>query len=233
MAQEISIMNKLNFIRLVIFICSLIYIPLSCTGTENLSMGEEFNTRSGLFTVYIINNNLHTGIILPVDKETSHAISALKHFKNFRYTDIGWGEEKFYQDPDDNFCMGARAILLPNTSVIRIEGYSSFTEDIIGWSDYAVMLSLSKDQYIKLISFIENSFMRDEGNELIITKQKHSGSVIFFKSVYKYHLFNTCNTWIAEALKASGLDVSSIFIISASQLYNEIKDKGKVLKSLK
>lgn len=226
-------MKKRNFILMTAFICAQIYISLSCTGKENLSRGKEINTSSGMYTLYIINNNLHTGIILPVDNKATHAISAMKHFKNFRYTDIGWGEEKFYQEPKDNFCMGARAILLPNTSVIRIEGYSSFTDDIIGWSDYAVMLSLSKDQYIKLISFIEKSFTRDEGNELIITKQKHSGSIIFFKSVYKYHLFNTCNTWIAEALKASGLDVSPFFVITAGQLYNEIKDKGKILKSLK
>lgn len=226
-------MKKFNFILLSLFFFALMFISLSCTGTENLSRGEEINTSSGMYTIYIINNNLHTGIVLPVDNESTHAISAVKHFKNFSYTDIGWGEEKFYQEPEDNFCMGARAILLPNTSVIRIEGYSSFTDDIIGWSDYTVMMSLSKNQYIKLISFIEKSFTRDEGNELIITKQKHSGSIIFFKSVYKYHLFNTCNTWIAEALKASGLDVSPFFVITAGQLYNEIKDKGKVLKHLK
>jgi len=226
-------MKKLYLIQSAILFFIQLSISLSCTAAENLNTEAEMNKSSDKYTVYIINNNLHTGLVIPAKIEMSQKITALKYFHSFSYIDIGWGEEKFYQEPKDNFCMGARAILLPNTSVIRIEGYSSFTDDIIGWSDYTVMLNLSKDQYTKLIMFIENSFRKDEGNELIITKQKHSGSIIFFKSVYKYHLFNTCNTWIAEALEASGLDVSPFFVISASQLYNEIKDKGKILKPLK
>jgi uncharacterized protein (TIGR02117 family) len=226
-------MKKLYLITFAIQFFIQLNILLSCTAAENLNTEAEMNNSSEKYIAYIINNNLHTGIVIPVNEEMSKKITALKYFHRFSYIDIGWGEEKFYQDPKDNFCMGARAVLLPNTSVIRIEGYNSFTDDIIGWSDYAVMMSLTKDQYFKLISFIEKSFTRNEGNELIITKQKHSGSIIFFKSVYKYHLFNTCNTWIAEVLKASGLDVSPFFVITAGQLYNEIKDKGKILKALK
>ncbi len=208
-------------------------ISLSCTAAENLNSGALIENSSDTYTVYIVNNNLHTGIVLPVEKKSLEKITALKYFDRFSFADIGWGEEKFYQDPDDNFCMGARAVLLPNTSVIRIEGYSSFLNYSIEWSDYTVMLSLSDDQYIRLLNFIEKSFRKDNGNELLITSQKHKGAVIFFKSLYRYHLFNTCNTWIAEALKASGFDVSPSFIITAGQLYNEIKGHGKILKQLK
>jgi len=223
-------MKKFNLILLNIVIAMHSF---SCTGRENLNREGEINNISGQYTVYIVNNNLHTGIVIPIGSESSQIISAMKYFKNFRFADFGWGEEKFYQDPHDNYCMGARAIFLPNTSVIRIEGYRNIEEGSFIWSDYTVMLTLTKDQYIKLIIFIENSFKKDTGDELSITSQKHSGSVIFFKSVYRYYLFNTCNTWVAEALNTSGLDVSPFLIITAGQLYDEIKDQGKVIKSLK
>lgn len=226
-------MKKLNSFLLILLSALQIFISASCTGRENLNTGNETGYTAGQYTVYIINNNLHTGIVIPVDDESSRTITALKYFKNFRFTDIGWGEEKFYQNPKDNFCMGARAVLLPNTSVIRIEGYSNTADSFIGWSDYTVRLTLSKDQYIKLIRFIENSFKKDTGDTLFITSEKYSGEIIFFKSVYRYCLFNTCNTWVAEALKSSGLDVSPFFIITASQLYREIRNQGTVLKPLK
>jgi len=214
-------------ITISILICGL----NSCSGNEKSASIREYTTNSEQYRVYIINYSYHTGIVIPVNSESIDAINGLSYFRNFSFTDIGWGEEKFYQDPKDNYCMGARAILLPNSSVLRIEGYSR--ENFITWSNYVVQLNLSKDQYIKLLKFIDDSFTKQTGDDLIIASKKHSGDVIFFKSIYKYHLFNTCNTWIAEALKTSGLDVSPFFIITARLLFNEIKNKGRVIKESK
>jgi uncharacterized protein (TIGR02117 family) len=226
-------MGRLKFILIFTLLTLQMLINSSCSGNEMLAEGGESNTDSRQYPVYIVNNNLHTGIVIPVNSESSQIVSALKYFTSFQFVDIGWGEEKFYQDPDDNFCMGARAILLPNTSVLRVEGCSTFAEGVISWSDYTVKFNLSQDQYIKMLTFIEQSFTKGEDNELLITSKKHSGEIIFFKSVYSYHLFNTCNTWVAEALQFAGLKVSPFFIITDTQLYNEIKDQGTVLKSLK
>ncbi len=204
----------------------------SCDGAENLISVSNNSTVTGQYSIYIINYSFHTGIVIPVNSESIVAVTALVYFKQFSFTDIGWGEEKFYQNPDDNYCMGARAILLPNRSVLRVEGYNS-SDNFILWSNYVVMLNLTKEQYFKLLAFINQSFAKQSSNDLIIASEKHSGDVIFFNSIYRYHLFNTCNTWIAEALKVSGLDVSPFFTITAGQLYNEIKNKGRVVKPLK
>jgi uncharacterized protein (TIGR02117 family) len=217
----------LFIISLTILLCG----SASCSENEKHKADSELDQISAEYPIYIINYSYHTGIVIPVNSETTLAIKALSYFRNFKYTDIGWGEEKFYQDPSDNYCMGARAILLPNRSVFRIEGYNGI--DFIKWNSFVVMLKLNKDQFTKLLIFIDESFTKQSENETIITSQKNSGSVIFFKSIYKYHLLNTCNTWIAEALKISGLDVSPFLTITAGQLYNEIKDKGTIIKALK
>jgi len=231
--ENVYFMRRLKIILVIILFVPEIYFSVSCKGSDQFNKQEEINTSAGEYTVYIINNNLHTGIVIPVNSESISHISSLKYFKNFELIDIGWGEEKFYQDPQDSFCMGARAILLPNTSVVRMEGYGSIADCSISWSDFTVRLILSKDQFIKLAKFIDDSFRKETGDELIITSKKHSGHIMFFKSVYRYHLFNTCNTWVAAAIKYAGFDVSPFFIITATQLYNEIKDQGTVLKSLK
>lgn len=225
-------MKRIKALLLILLTGIQCIIILSCTGSDKMSKYADVNQSGVHYPVYIINYNLHTGIVIPLIDESLHNISALRYFKNYQLTDIGWGEENFYQDPSDNFCMAARAVLFPNSSVLRIEGYGNIDNGYIGWSDFTVKLTLTKEQFIKLSGFIENSFRKDEQNGIIITSEKHSGGIIFFKSVYKYHLFNTCNTWVARALESSGLDVSPLFIITAGQLYNEIKDKGTVLKPL-
>ena len=40
----------------------------------------------------------------------------------------------------------------------------------------------------------------------------------FYLSNGEFHLFNTCNTWIAEALQSAKLDISSRGIITADNL---------------
>lgn len=219
-----------DFLPLIVFLITL-QVSMSCAGNEKANGLRGSDLQTEIRIVYIVNNNLHTGIVIPINDESTRSVIALRYFKNYSFSDIGWGEEKFYQDPKDNICMGARAIFLPNTSVIRIEGYTAATENFILWSDYTVRLALSTEQYIKLTGFINKSFKMEPADEPVITSKKNSGEIIFFKSVYRYHLFNTCNTWVAKALKYSGLDVSPFFIITAGQLYNEIKDLGTVIKA--
>jgi uncharacterized protein (TIGR02117 family) len=200
----------------------------SCSGGEIHNSDRSKSTEQNQYQIYIINYSYHTGIVIPVNSESISAVDALSYFHNYTFADIGWGEEKFYQDPVDNYCMAAKAILLPNRSVLRVEGYTS--GDFISWSRYVVLINLDRIQYIKLLYFINESFTRQNGEELLIASKSRSEDIIFFKSIYRYHLFNTCNTWIAEALQRSGLDVSPFFIITARQLFDKIKDKGTVLK---
>lgn len=204
-------------------------LTLLCAEKKFIVRNDNFSPAAG-HTVYIVNSNLHTGIIIPVDQEAEKTINAVKFFRSYKFIDIGWGEEKYYQEPVDSLLMGARAILLPNTSVIRVEGYSGTLEDFIMWSDYAVELTLTGEQYNSLLEFIAESFMKDNGGEDIMTSAKRSGRVIFFRSVYRYHLFHTCNTWVAEALEYSGLNVSPSLVITAGQLYDEIKEQGRVIR---
>ncbi len=221
----------MKIIKLII-ILSAIQLSFSCTGGDKFNRDKDINISSGPYTVYVINNSYHTGIIIPVDSESIRNIGALKYFKFSRFIEIGWGEEIAYQDPVDNYWHDLKAVILTNPSVIRFEGYNTLTESFINWSNYTIELKLSQEQFIKLLKYVDQSF-RKENDELIITSRQQSGEVIFFKSVYKYHLFNTCNTWVAKALKNSGFDVSPFFVITAGQLYEKIKMQGTVLKTPK
>jgi len=226
-------MRKFKRIMIILILHFCLFISVSCTAVEKPAKNGDLNISRGQYTVFIINNRIHTGIIIPVNTESLRVVSALKYFENFRYTDIGWGEETAYQDREDIYWHYVKAVLFPNPSVICIEGYNAIGDDFFSWCDFAVMLSLSAGQFIKLISFIENSLKKDQGNEVIITSKRHFNGMIFFKSVHRYHMFNTCNTWIARALQSSGLNISPFFVITAGQLYNEIKNLGTVLKPMK
>lgn len=182
------------------------------------------------FTVYIVNQNMHTGIVIPVEDIPEQIFPAVRHFRKYRFIDIGWGEERYYQKPDDSLLDGARAILLRNSSVIRIEGYRGTAGNFIDWSDYTIEITLSRIQYTQLLEFIGRSFLLGSDGEPVTASQKHSGSIIFFKSIHTYHLFNTCNTWVSDALIYAGLELPASVVVTRMQLYKQIQSAGRVIK---
>lgn len=217
--------------RILIYISiTLPVMTVSCSSPREKQIVHNETPSTITYTIYVINNNLHTGILIPVNRDSLQIIVALKHFTDYEYADFGWGEEQVYQSPADTFCMDAKAILLINPSVMRVEGQNGYLNSLVSWSDFTVRFILTSRQFRRLCEFINDSFTKDPGKGVIISLQKSAGRIIFFRSVYYYHLFHTCNTWVADALEYSGIGISGSFIITAGKLFKAIKDQGTVLK---
>lgn len=212
------------------------FIAVSLALNSCVSPSERSASRAGTllkhrYSVYLVNRGIHTGLIIPVNGVSVQKISAMKFFEKSEYIDFGWGEEYYYQHPGKGkFCLGVKAVAVPNSSVVRAEGFSAILEDVIEWSDYALRFDLTESEFINFCGYIDGSFRRDENNNLIETSRKRNGEVIFFKSVYYYHAFNTCNTWAARGLQYAGLDVSPFLVITAGDLFDEVKGSGVPLK---
>lgn len=216
-----------------ILILMLLLFPLSILGEK-----DSFHESSSIdicrgdknYEIYVIKSYWHTGIVIKVDERLLNLISGIEEFKNNDFVDIGWGDEDFYQlQGDFDLYLAAKAVLYPTSSVIRIKGYKIPVSEIIEWSDYCIRFELREDEFQRLCGFIDESFYR-ENDKLIIKFRRINSNVIFFHSNLKYHLFNTCNTWVAKSFKYCGYDISPSSIITAEDLFNELKDFGTVLK---
>lgn len=182
-------------------------------------------------TIYIAKNDWHVGIFLEINNRSSEKISALEFFSKFKLIDIGWGDADFYQsDVELDLVLATKAIIIPTSSVIRLQGYNMTIDEILDWRDYTFKLLLDDSQFDKLCEFINQSFSRDSENQIIKTSEKFNGVIQYFSSVHKYHLFNTCNTWVAEALEYSGLDINASKVITADHLFAELIKAGILLK---
>ena len=194
---------------------------------------EELNKKMNAGrTVYLIKSYWHVGILFQVDSTVIGKIPALITFDKYKFVDIGWGDEDFYQDPETDYYNAAKAILFPTKSVIKVTGHMSDLESIIKWSDFCIKIRMTDEQYSGLLEFIAESFLIED-DEYVIASSSGNGAIVFYKSVHAYHLFNTCNTWVAEALDSAGCDVSDEGIITAEDLFLEVKPIGEVLKAEK
>ena len=177
--------------------------------------------------IYVVKNGWHTGLVFKKDSISTKIINALTYFQEFDYIDFGWGDADFYQHPGFDLILAAKAILIPTPSVVRVEGFPDTLERAIAWRDYCVRLRIDTNQYKALCQYIESTFSVDVHDSLIVTSGSPNRGLIFFKSPLKYHLFMTCNTWVAKALKYAGLKVDPFLVITAYDLYYKIIRLGE------
>jgi uncharacterized protein (TIGR02117 family) len=180
------------------FVCSRITIDKeSATGNE--------------ITIYIRSNGMHTDIVVPVrtdqvdwSKEIPYTNTSL-HDTGFQYLALGWGDKGFYlQTPnwsDLKFSVAFKAAFGLSTTAIHATFYTSIRED-----DRNRKVTISREQYSRLIGFIQRSFRKDANGHFlnIKTKANYGNSDAFYDANGSYSLFYTCNSWANSALKESG-----------------------------
>ncbi len=197
------------------------------------SSAEEFKGRDsmgGLYPhkVYIINQGWHTGIVLKVNEVNIADMPEIAEFQGNEYIDIGWGDEVYYRIPGFDVALALRALLSPTSSTLKIRTLNIPVETYYETYRYCIEYNLTDDEFKKLCRYISNTFLKSvDGGPVVLENRQNI--VYFYKAVGEYHLFNTCNTWVADALDEAGFPVGSSMVVSASNLFDEISDFGKVL----
>jgi uncharacterized protein (TIGR02117 family) len=210
-----------------------------CCGFSNKS-AKQFLQDDSLYTFYLIKQRWHTAIVFHTKDVSAIGGSAsggdttilpeIKYFKGAEHIDIGWGDEAFYQNPDFDWELAYQALFYPTPSTLRVEGIFISLLGYFNISEIVVELKINNEQLTILLNYIAETVWRDtEGHNKILSTQ-YLNRVYFFKANGEYHLFNTCNTWIAIGLKKTGFDIEDDIILT-EQLFNEAAKFGDVIKA--
>jgi len=161
--------------------------------------------------IYIMTNGVHTDIVVPAvsteinwTREISYQ-NTLEADSTYQYLAMGWGDKKFYLETpefsDLKLGNALRAISGLSTSAMHITYYKNIREDA-----NCRKIMISRAQYTLLISYILNSFKKDETGHLISVKSNIHYDIgdAFYEAKGSYSIFKTCNTWANAALKSCG-----------------------------
>lgn len=184
---------------------------------------------SGMQSVYLIKQNWHTALVFSSNQIDTSIIPEAKYFYDYSLIDFGWGDEEFYQYPGFDSGLAFSALFYSTPSTLRVEGLTYSFEDLVKHSEITVKIPISEEQLRKLNIFISETFLRDEHGASFVINEVAGGKIRFYRSPRTYHLFRTCNTWIAEALNQAGFNIESNIIL-AEQLFNEVQKIGAVIK---
>ncbi|MGM0932449.1 MAG: TIGR02117 family protein [Bacteroidota bacterium] len=200
----------LKILVLLILVPPLIYIIAVITGML-IPVNSDFQETNDGVEIYLQTSDVHTDIVVPLkndlknweeDISLQHSLSGVPGTK---YISFGWGDLEFYRNTplweDLTLKTGFRALFLKSPAALHLE----FSEEAPS-GEKTIRLRLSRNQYLKLTAFLEDSFDFDaEGNVQPIRDLHYTRKDAFYKAKGSLNLFKTCNTWTNNALKTSGL----------------------------
>lgn len=164
------------------------------------------------FKVCIINDGMHTNILLPtrnniVDWGKFISLPNLGKYPiaNYRYLTFGWGDRDFYiQTPtlaDLNLITAGKALFLPTPSTILVQGFSDIPQN-----REIKCVQVTRTEYLQLTDFIQNTFKFNPQHQPIRIANGHLSSSGFYAANGSYSILRTCNNWTAEALRKANVD---------------------------
>lgn len=201
----ISLLGIIAFIGLYI---------LAGLGLGRMGVAEESNAKDEM-SIYILTNGVHTDLVLPIKNEIIDWSQQLK-FENtkgkqtdYNFVAIGWGDKGFYLETPTwaelKFSTAFKAAFGLSTAAIHTTYYRTMQE-----GEDCVKIDISKNQYQRLVHFIQKDFIKKPNGELtyIPTDAVYGNSDAFYDATGSYTLFTTCNSWTNRALKAAGQKAS-------------------------
>lgn len=175
--------------------------------------------KEGDVEIFIQSNGVHTDFCLPTvsvnfDWKTMIPIEDFPNNKEFNYISLGWGDKGFFLDTptwdDLTFKTAFTAAFLPSPTAMHV----SYLENKPRLSNQVANVFVTKDEYLKLVDYIKNSFRLKNNQVDLIPNRGYWYNDNFYEANASYHLFKTCNSWTNDGLKLIGVK-TGIYALSA------------------
>lgn len=187
----------------------LIIVPLVCYFAIGgigawLPENSDFKPTADGVEIFIYSGNAHSEFILPLktpDKDWTQQF-AIAPESWTSHIAIGWGDHKLYtqtqQWADLKLATAISAMLVPTDSVLHAELVAEPYN-----SSRSVATRISSQQYQQLCEYIVATMAEDQPLEGISFGELDQ----FIPATGNYHMFNTCNNWVGNGMKAAGIKV--------------------------
>ena len=205
--------------RNVIFFFLLIKILIF---SQFLSVAQQLQKEKNIHKIYVVKYEWHTGVIFERNEALKFFPSLQDDFSEFKYIEIGWGDKDFYMAEKETFWITFKAGMFPTKSALHVTALMNNPEKHYKGLEM-VIINLSEEDFIRLINYFNRSFALDENKNNIKLKDGLKENSLFYLSNERYHIFKTCNAWIARGLKKAGVPVHPFFALTSKNVMKQLK----------
>jgi uncharacterized protein (TIGR02117 family) len=172
-------------------------------------------------SIYVVRHGWHAGLVFP-SRAAALADWPLSADRLVaEQIEIGWGDRDFYMASDPAWTLAVEAVLLPNASVLHVVWVAAPVEEFFPGSEI-LEIHLSATGMERLSRRIADSFARNEHGRGVDLGAGLYGESRFYLSRERYHAFNTCNVWVARALRDAGCPISPVLVLTVDELMGRV-----------
>jgi uncharacterized protein (TIGR02117 family) len=180
--------------------------------------------------IYLIVLGWHTGLAIKRADIPAGLWPESEDFPNAKYLEVGWGDRDFYQAPGFNLWFGIKAVLVPTDSVLHVVGLPAHPTDYFPAAEI-LEIALSEQQLKQVIVSIRNTYAHEDTARAQAINPGLYPNSYFYAAEGKFHLFNTCNVWVAHVLRDADLPVIPFFAVTSRGLLSQAREFGKIVQS--
>jgi uncharacterized protein (TIGR02117 family) len=179
--------------------------------------------------IYVIGQSWHTGIAIRRQDIPAALWPEHNDFPTAQFLELGWGDKEFYQADEGSVGLALKAALHSTASVLHVIGLAVSPEEFFTDNEIiAVRLSLQGFEH--LCRFIHHAYKKDANGQAIPLGPGWYANSRFYLAADKYHLFHTCNTWAARALRVAGCPLNPTLALTTESVMSQVRKFGTVLQ---
>jgi len=173
-------------------------------------------------TIWVIDHGWHTAIVVRRSAVDTTIWPEIDDFPDAAFVEVAWGDRDFYMAERGTAWLAVKAAFLTSGSVLHVVGFSGPFEAHVPRND-VVELEVSRRGFDAMTRLFHEEYQRDEQSRPVRLAPGLYGASWFYSARNRYHLFNTCNTWVARALRAAGLDLAPAGTVTAGGVMQEAR----------
>ena len=177
-------------------------------------------------TLWIVDHGWHTSIVVRRADVDRARWPELEDFSDARLVEAAWGDREFYMATSPTSGLAIKAAVVTSGSVLHVVGLTAPVTDYFAASE-VVAIRLSRPSFDALADFVHVEYERGPDGAPRRLGRSLYGSGWFYAARSRYHLFNTCNTWVVRALGAAGLSVEAAGVVTASDVMRQVRPLGE------
>lgn len=159
-------------------------------------------------TLYVLAEGWHTGLVFPAADLIARLPALEAEFGTARWLEVGWGDERYYRAEKGTVALALRAVLWPTDSALHLAPRPEPSR-LEAAGIEVVALRVEEEGYRATLDFVVDSFAAGVEGPVIRLGAAPAGFGAFFAANGRFHLFNTCNTWVAHGIRHTGYPVST------------------------
>ncbi|MGI9333485.1 MAG: DUF2459 domain-containing protein, partial [Gammaproteobacteria bacterium] len=202
----------MRFIKLAPVLAAALVWTGGCASSAAQPSLRSVGTGTG--TYYVVSHGRHTGVAV----QRADLVAALpglsRDFGEGRWLELGWGDEAFYRDPDAGLGLALRAVLVPTKSVVHVVALKKDPPLAFPKAEL-VRVEVSAHGYDELVEYLAASFATSKAGQPVNLGPGLYGASRFYAARGQFHATNTCNTWSARAVAASGYSLEDVTVVTA------------------